>query len=469
MSPMPNRVSARDVAFLAEENNRNPLQVATVAVLQPGADGFDYQMLVDLINERISFVPRYRQRLVSAPLPLARPVWIDDEDFDLTYHVRRSAVPRPGSMEQLQDLVGRLLARRLDRSRPLWEAYLVEGLAEDRVALVIKSHQALVDGTHTVDLAQVIVDETNRVRDVPNDHWQPRPAPGTTQLMSKALAANLAHPREAVEVATHRARQLLRGSMPVTLPGELRGPLAAPLSQQRRFVTVATHLDDYRRVRDTHGGTVNDVVMATLAGALRIWLLTRGEQLRPTTRLRAVVPMSVLDEEQPTSLGSTVVGHQLSLPVGESNPVVRLHQVSYALKAHKETGRAVAAGQLAALPGFAPTTFHALGARLVHEQPLGSYQLAITNVPGSQEPLFVAGAQMVQTYPALPLTEGHALAIGATSYDGGVYLGLVSDRDAVPDVEVLGACVSDALEELVETASSARTRAPRGRKRPEPT
>jgi diacylglycerol O-acyltransferase len=179
--------------------------------------------------------------------------------------------------------------------------------------------------------------------------------------------------------------------------------------------------------------------------------------------------MSVLDEEQPTSLGSTVVGHQLSLPVGESNPVVRLHQVSYALKAHKETGGAVAAAQLVALPGFAPTTFHALGARIVNEQPPGSYQLAITNVPGSQEPLFVAGAQMVQTFPALPLTEGHALAIGATSYDGGIYLGLVSDRDAMPDIEVLGACVSDALEELVETASSARTRAPRGRKLPDST
>jgi diacylglycerol O-acyltransferase len=220
-------------------------------------------------------------------------------------------------------------------------------------------------------------------------------------------------------------------------------------------------------VRDTHGGTVNDVVLATIAGALRIWLLTRGEQLRPTTRLRTVVPMSVLDEEQPTSLGSAVVGHQLSLPVGESNPVVRLHQVSYALKAHKDTGRAVAAGQLAGMPGFAPTTFHALGARIVHEQPAGSYQLAITNVPGSQDPLFVGGARLVQTYPALPLTEGHALAIGATSYDGGVYFGLVSDRDALPDVELLGTCMSDALEELVESASSARARAPRGRKPPE--
>lgn len=464
MFSMPHRVSARDVAFLAEENSRNPVQVATVAILQPDAGGFDYQTLVDLINERISFVPRYRQRLVSAPTPWSRPVWIDDEDFDLTYHVRRSALPGPGSMEQLQELVARLLARRLDRSRPLWEAYLVEGVAEDRVALVIKSHEALVDGSHTVDLAQVIVDETNRVRDVPADNWRPRPAPGAAQLVSESLLADISAPREALGVTAHRLRQglgALAGSR-----GELRGPLAAPLSEQRRFVTVATSLDDYRRVRDVHGGTVNDVVLAMIAGGLRSWLLTRGEQLRPTTRLRAVVPMSVLDEEQPTSLGSTVVGHQLSLPVGESNPVVRLHQVSYALKAHKETGRAVAAATLAALPGFAPTTFHALGARIVHHQPAASYQLAITNVPGSQDPLFVAGAQMVQTYPALPLTDGHVLTIGATSYDGGVYLGLVSDRDAMPDVDILAACLNDELQELVDSASSSRTRAPRGRKPP---
>jgi diacylglycerol O-acyltransferase len=462
---MPNRLSARDVAFLAEENNRHPLHVATVAILAPGPGGFDYQTLVDLINERISFVPRYRQRLVTAPTPLARPVWVDDDDFDLTYHVRRSAVPRPGSMEQLRELVARLLARRLDRERPLWEAYLVEGLADDRVALLIKSHQALVDGTHTVDLAQVIVDDTNRARDVPPDHWQPRPGPGTAQLVTDSLLATVKDPRQAVELAAHRARITL-GALPAAR-GELRGPLAASLSQQRRFMTVATRLEDYRCVRDTHGGTVNDVVLATIAGGLRNWLLTRGEQLRVTTRFRAMVPMSVLDEEQPTSVGSSVVGHQVSLPVGESNPVVRLHQVSYALKAHKETGRAVAAGKLAAMPGFAPTTFHALGARIVHEQPPGSYQLAVTNVPGSQEPLFVAGAQMVQTYPALPLTEGHALAIGVTSYDGGVYLGLVSDRDAMPDLEVLGSCLTDALEELVDTASSSRGRAPRGRKRPE--
>jgi diacylglycerol O-acyltransferase len=283
-----------------------------------------------------------------------------------------------------------------------------------------------------------------------------------------SVVADVRSPREALGIAAHRVGQVALAALPVT-PSEVRNPLSAALSRQRRYVTVATELEDYRRVRDQHGGTVNDVVLATIAGGLRGWLFTRGEQVVPTMKIRALVPMSVLDEQQPTSLGSAVVGHLLSLPVGESNPVVRLHQVSYALKAHTETGRAVAAGKLAALPGFVPTTFHAIGARIVHEHPSGAYQLAVTNVPGSQEQLFVAGARMVQTYPALPLTEGHVLSIGATSYAGGVYLGLVSDRDAMPDVRVLAACLTDALHELVESASTTRTRAPRGRRPPQNT
>ncbi|MDQ3627468.1 MAG: wax ester/triacylglycerol synthase family O-acyltransferase [Actinomycetota bacterium] len=469
---MSSRLPTRDIAFLTQESTRAPLHVATLAILDPGDAGFDHDTLVQSINERIAFVPRYRQRLVSAPAGLGRPVWLDDEDFDLTYHVRRSALPRPGSMDQLRELVARLLARRLDRHRPLWEAYLVEGLTDERVALLIKSHQALVDGTDTVDLAQVLLEETNRVRDVPGDHWRPRTGPGPVQMLVESALDSLRHPRQAADVATSAAWRLA-SALPV-LPGlparrsDHRGPLAATLSQQRRFVTVATRLEDYRTVREAHAGTVNDVILATITGGLRGWMLTRGEQIRATTRLRAMVPMSVVDAEaEPTSLGSHVVGHQLSLPVGESNPVVRLHQVSYALKAHRETGRAVAANRLSALPGFAPTTFHVLGARIVHQQPPGSYQLAITNVPGPQDPLFISGARMVETYPALPLTEGHAVAIGVTSYDGGVYLGIVADRDAVPDADVLGQCLVEALEELVATATPSRVRAPRGRARPE--
>jgi diacylglycerol O-acyltransferase len=465
---MPTRLRAEDAAFLAEETVYAPRHVATLAILDPGPDGFDHDKLLATINERMAFVPRYRQRVLTVPGNLGRAVWIDDEDFDLTYHVRRSAVPRPGSSAQLRDLVGRLLARRLDRQRPLWEAYLIESLGHSRVALLIKSHEALVDGSRTVDLAQVLLEDTDRIREVPGEDWQPRPAPGSVELLAGSMVDNVRRP---VELAgqTIGAVRGLRGRLPRVgrYPGEQSGPLSASLSQQRRYVTVATKLSDYRVVRDVHGGTVNDVILAAVTGGLRHWLMTRAEQLRPTTRIRALVPMSVLDADaEPTSLGSQVVGHLLSLPVGESNPVMRLHQVSYALKAHKETGRGVAASTLASLPGFAPTTFHALAARVAEAQAPHSYELGITNVPGPQEPLYIAGVRVAETYPALPLSQGHAIALGVTSYDGGVYFGIVADRDAVPDADVLGQCLQEALAELVETTTESWTRAPRGRSRP---
>lgn len=243
--------------------------------------------------------------------------------------------------------------------------------------------------------------------------------------------------------------------------------LAASLSQQRRFIPVETGLEDYRTVRAMHGGTVNDVVLATIAGALRIWLMTRGEAVHGSTRLRALVPLSVLDDDgEPTSLGSQVTPHLLAMPIGESSPVMRLHQVSYALKAHKETGRAVSATKLAQISGFAPTTFHALGARVATSYPRRAFNLMITNVPGPQFPLYAFGARMLASYPVLPLLQGHAVSVGVTSYDGRVFYGIGADYDAVPDAHVLGQCIVDALEELVETTSTTRTRAPRGRSRP---
>ena len=229
---------------------------------------------------------------------------------------------------------------------------------------------------------------------------------------------------------------------------------------------MQTELEDHRRVRRVHGGTVNDVVMATVTGALRAWLMTRAEPVHGSRSLRAMVPMSVIDHElEPTSLGSQVTGHLVNLPVGESSPVVRLHQVSYAFKAHKDTGMAVAADRLADVAGFAPTTFHALGSRVAATQVRRGFDLVVTNVPGPQFPLYAAGAQMLETYPVLPLLPQHALGIGVTSYDGGVYYGVTADRDALPDVDVLAQCLEEALAELVDSASDARPRAPRGRKK----
>ncbi len=386
--------------------------------------------------DRIAFVPRYRQRIRSVPGRLANPVWVDDDDFDLTFHVRRSALPRPGSMEQLRDLTARIMSRRLDRHRPLWEMYFIEGLEGGRTAILSKSHQILVDGVATIDLGQVVLDIDPAPKETVHDDWHPRREPTRSALVVEALTDSARDPRQAVGTLVGNAGSVLRaagavGGRVVDIASALANRRSAPespinteLSEQRRFVTVKTSLQDYRAVRRFHGGTVNDVVLATLTGALRSWLMTRAESVHGSRTLRAMVPMSVIDSDlEPTSLGSQVTGHLLNLPIGETSPVVRLHQVSYALKAHKETGQAVAADRIAGVAGFAPTTFHALGSRVAapHSR-RRPFNLVITNVPGPQFPLYAAGAAMTESYPVPPLLPGHALAIGVTSYDGGVLL-----------------------------------------------
>jgi diacylglycerol O-acyltransferase / wax synthase len=473
---MPERLRPLDMSFLAAESARAPMHVATLDIFEPPGDGFDYARLVGLINDRIAFVPRYRQKVRQIPGRFANPVWVDDDDFDLGYHVRRSALPRPGSMNQLRELVARIMSRRLDRARPLWEAYLVEGLEGGRYAVLSKSHQALVDGT-TVDLAQLIVDDSPRAPETPDVGWTPERHRGGLELLGEALAESLRSPAVAADnlrgqlVTARYAVERLRGatgSIAGTGPTAPSSPLGAELSEQRRFMTVETRLSAYRQVRTEHGGSVNDVIMATVAGALRGWLLTRAESASAATRIKAMVPMSVVDDEhaEPTSLGSQVTPHLLTLPVGEPNPVMRLHQVSYAFKAHKETGRAVAANKLAGIAGFAPSTFHAIGSRVAAGYPSRTYSLVVTNVPGPQFPLYAAGARLLASYPVLPLVPGQALAIGVTSYDGKVFYGLEADRDALPDIDVLAACVSESLQELVDASSPTRARAPRGKMEP---
>jgi diacylglycerol O-acyltransferase len=321
-------------------------------------------------------------------------------------------------------------------------------------------------------LGQLILDDSAEARPTPQISWEPGRGRAGVELLGEALAESFRHPgvladnvRGGLIGALQLADWALARVADVTGRGSApEGALSAHLSEQRRFATVDTRLSSYQKVRREHGGTVNDVVLATIAGALRSWLLTRAETVTGSTRVRALVPLSVVDDEfaEPTSLGSQVTPHLLDLPIGEPSPVMRLHQVSYALKAHKETGRAVAASALAEIAGFAPTTFHLLGSRLAASHPARSFHLLITNVPGPQFPLYAAGGRMLASYPVLPLLPGHALAIGATSYDGHVYYGIDADRDAVPDAEVLAQCIREALDELVDASSSTRARAPRG-------
>ncbi|MET3963026.1 diacylglycerol O-acyltransferase [Marmoricola sp. OAE513] len=474
---MSERLRSADLALLTAETASTPMHNATLEIFDPGESGFGYDALIAHIEDRITFVPRYRQAIRNVPGRIANPVWVDDPDFDLGYHVRRSALPRPGTLDQLRELTARIMSRRLDPSRPLWEVYFVEGLEGGRVAVLSKSHQILVDGIGTVDLGQVLLDVDPGPRHLVPEDWRPAAEPSSTALVLDALAETAKDPLTALTTARGTVGAAGRAAGSVlnrvgSIAGALSNRRTAPDSpfnvdpnEQRRVVLVRTALKDYRRVRRVHGGTVNDVILATLTGAIRAWLMTRAESVGSGRRIKALVPMSVIDEDlEPTSLGSQVVGHRLDLPIGEASPVIRLHQVSYAFKAHSETGRALAADRIAGVAGFAPTTFHALGSRVAVDESAG-VNLVVTNVPGPQFPMFMAGAEMIETYPVPPLQKGFSLAIGVTSYDGGVYYGITADRDILPDVDVLGQCVKEALDELVDSASDTRPRAPRGRKK----
>jgi len=461
------RLNSLDVSFLYMETPTTAMHVGGVATFAPPETGFDYDRLVELTSQRIALVPRYRQKVKDVPGRLVGPVWVDDQDFDVTYHVRRSALPKPGTDAQLRELVGRLMSRQLDRNRPLWEIYLVEGLEGGRVAVVTKTHHAMVDGVAAVDIGTVMLDLTPTPRELPEDEWRPAKAPGTLSLLAGSVGDLVKRPTQAVELvrasvsdaqATAErvaglAGGLLDSVRTISRPAPT-SPLNAVIGEQRRFGMAATELDDYKRVRKAHGGTVNDVVLATVAGALRTWLLTRGEAVTPTTAVRAMVPMSVRSESEHGSAGNHVSSYFVDLPVGEGNAIMRLHQVSYAMRGHKESGQSVGADALVQLSGFAPPTIHSLGARVASSFTRRLFNLVVTNVPGPQFPLYAAGARMLQMYPVVPLAKGQAVSIGLTSYDGGVYYGLNADRDAMPDIDVLAQCIEESLAELVATVDA---------------
>jgi WS/DGAT/MGAT family acyltransferase len=460
------RLSALDVSFLYLETATTPMHVGGVAIFAPPERDvpFDYDALRDLVSRRISAVPRYRQKVRWVPGHLANPVWVDDEDFDISYHVRRSALPRPGSEDQLRELVGRVQSRQLDRNRPLWEIYLVEGLADGGFAIITKTHHAMVDGISAMDIGTLILDDSPTPRELPTEAWTPDRAPSSLGLVVGAVADNLRRPTQVVETLrggvtdvraiAERALGTASGVF-ATVRTSLRpappSPLNVPIGEQRRYGMAATSLDDYKRVRKAHGGTVNDVVLATVAGALRTWLLTRGESVTPATTVRAMVPVSVRSGEQAGALGNRVAAIFVDLPVGEPSAVVRLHRVSYAMKAHKESGQSVGADALISLSGFAPPTIHAAAARLGARMAKRLFNVVVTNVPGPQFALYAAGAQMLQCYPVVPLAKEQAVTVGLTSYDGRVFFGLNADRDALPDVDVLAGCLEESLAELVET------------------
>ncbi len=484
------RLSSLDVSFLYLEGRTTPMHVGGLLVFQPpdqaesdqrrgqrsgNSAAFDYERLVELIEQRIALVPRYRQKIRTVPGHLANPVWVDDPEFDISFHVRRSALPKPGSDQQLREFCARIQSRPLDRHRPLWEIYLVEGLRDNRIAIITKTHHAMVDGVSAIEIGQVILDASVAGRQMPDDLWMPEPEPGSLSLLADAVCHLVHRPSALVDTVRLGANDFraTTGQMLHALGGlasaarlAIRAapdtPLNAQIGQQRRYGTAITSLSDYKRVRAQQSDTgtrttINDIVLATVAGALRGWLLFRGESVTPSTTVRAMVPVSVRSDSEMGALGNRISAVFVDLPVGEPNPVLRLAQISYAMRAHKESGQSVGAEALVALSGFAPPTLHALGARAANSLTRRLFNLVVTNVPGPQYALYAAGARLLEIFPIVPLAEGQAVSIGLTSYNGGVYYGLNADRDAMPDVDVLAALIEESLAELVAASDTLAT------------
>jgi WS/DGAT/MGAT family acyltransferase len=430
------------------------------------------------VRSRLHLVPRYRQKLTTPPLETGRPLWVDDPDFNLEYHVRHTALPSPGTEEQLLLLAGRIASQQLDRSKPLWENWLIEGLEGDRFALISKTHHALVDGISGVDLASVLLDLERTPQRPAEDlePWQPRPEPSAVELVAAGV-------RGMVNVAGEMmSRAASAASHPGTSFGVLRDaaegvgeivwaglnpapetPLNVEIGPHRRYAVVRHQLDDYRTVKNAFGGTVNDVLLTVVSGALARWLNARGVRTEGL-EMRALVPVSVRSESQRGTLGNQLAAMRAPLPVYIRDPVARLRFVRRAMDGLKESKQAVGAATLAAVNSLAPPTVLAQASRLQFSTRL--FNLLVTNIPGPQFPLYVLGRRLEDLFPLAFLPKNHALAVAIMSYDGGIDYGLLADYDALPDIDVFADGIDASLRELLEAVPSERPAPKRKATRP---
>ncbi len=462
------RLSGLDASFLHMEHGPAHMHVASTSVFEgepPSHDEFR-----DHIAARLHLVPRFRQKLRFVPYGQGRPVWVDDPQLNLDYHVRHTALPPPGSEEQLRNLAARIFSQRLDRSKPVWEMWLVEGLEGDRFAVIGKSHHCLVDGVSGVDITTVMYDlEPGPDRQPPRPPWVPQPEPSDAQLLADALLQRATNPREMVR----GARALLRGPRQAVgaavdaleaAGAFARAGLAAPASPfnvdigpYRRFAMVRSELAELKRVKTVAGGTVNDVILAAVTGALGRYLRERGHSTHGL-ELRAMVPISVRSADERGALGNRVSAMMATLPVWCDDPLERLRIVTGSMGDLKRSKQAVGANLLTDLADFAPPTIASQAGRLQSRQRW--FNLVVTNVPGPQFPLYLLGRRLVEVFPMVPLAKRQAVCVGIMSYDGTVNFGLVGDYDAMGDLDDLAADLEASLEELSAAAPRPRRRAP---------
>ena len=456
------RLSPVDASFLVQEDANSHMHVGAVTIFAGPPPRYDD--FVNHIRSRLHLVPRYRQRLTFPPLESGRPLWVDDPTFNLEYHVRHTALPEPGSEQQLRALAARIFSQQLDRSKPLWEMWLVQGLDGGRFALIAKTHHALVDGVSGVDLSTVIFDLQPTPADIPHEDqpWRPRREPSSIELAARGVRALVKTPLEltakAVAVATRPAETVEQVKEGVEGIGELAwamlnpapaSPLNVPIGPHRRLVFVRNDLGQLKEIKNTFGGTVNDVVLTVVSGGLRKWLRSRGVRTEGL-ELRALVPVSIRSEHERGALGNRIAVMRGPLPVYIEDPVARLRVVKQAMDGLKESKQAVGAEVLTGLQEFAPPTILAQASRLNFSTRL--FNLIVTNVPGPQFPLYVLGRELVDLFPVAFLPSEHALAVAVMSYNGGMAFGLLADYDAVPDLDALGEMFESSLAELLTAA-----------------
>jgi WS/DGAT/MGAT family acyltransferase len=456
------RLTGLDASFLHLEDGSAHMHVAGVMIFEGSPPPYDD--LLEAIERRLGLVPRYRQRLAFVPLGQGRPKWVDDPHLNLRYHVRSTALPAPGSEKQLRDLAGRVFAQQLDRDKPLWEIWLVEGLEGDRFAMLSKTHHALVDGISGVDIMSVLFD-TSPDPAAPTDtgeRWLPRPLPSPVELLGEALMERATIPGELARTV----RSIFRGPRRVVeglrdaavgvgamawagLNPAPSSPYNKSIGPHRRYTWVRANLADIKAIKNELGGTVNDVVLATVAGALGKHLRRRGHNT-DGLELKAMVPVSVRAEVESGALGNRVAAMMAPLPVWCQDAVARLDIVREELKGLKSGGQAVGAQVLTELSGFAPATVMGQASRLMSRQRF--FNVVVTNVPGPQQPLFLAGRRMIDPFPMVPLAKNQGLGIALLSYAGRINFGLVGDYDVMYDLDDFADDVQESLAELAAEA-----------------
>jgi WS/DGAT/MGAT family acyltransferase len=419
-------------------------------------------------------VPRFRQKLAFPPAQAGRPLWIDDPRLNLEYHVRHSSLPAPGSDDQFAQLVGRIFSQRLDRAKPLWEMWLVQGLEGNRFALISKTHHSLVDGISGVDLATVLFDANPVPAGItpPVRPWEPKPEPGDLALVARAaegiakvplraarrLLGVAQHPRESASRALEAAEGIGEVAWELMNPAP-KLPLNEPIGPHRRYRWVHSNLEDFKLIKDALGGTVNDVVLTVAAGALRRWLQSRGIKVQGL-ELRALVPVSLRTDEERGMLGNRLAVFRAPLPVYASDPVERLRIVREEMAKLKQSKQVMGAEAIVALNDFAPPTVLAQASRLNFSTRL--FNMIVTNIPGPQFPLYVLGRELQTVVPVAFLPEKHTLAVAIFSYNGNMSFGLLGDFDTMEDIDI----VRDGIEaSLAELKAAARERAPKRRRK----